>query len=234
MLTVHSVEVLLPRWLYKTYRPERELFKFGFSAVLLSSCQCGERIKHTYPHLCGCLLHYDQKGTNRTQSQTQSRSLHRCVFIISAHTAEKGRTKIKREGGRAGEMKWIREKSESKRKMPTKFKSLSSVSFWQRSAKRQILKCFAHTKKNSVRTNTTRSGCHAPFLFWRGGGGSLGSLSAPGKDNTWLGPDRICWLFLHFLCWFWRKICRSLRNGFKHDKMCSTELKVQHFYGLSN
>jgi len=55
------------------------------------------------------------------------------VFIISTLTAEKGRTKIKREGGREGGRKGKRDEMEmfcGEVKMPTMFKSLSSISFY--------------------------------------------------------------------------------------------------------
>lgn len=148
MFTVHSFEVLLPRWLYKTYCPERELFKFGISAVLLSSCQCSERIKHTQTHTCA-----NVSSIMIREGQAECNHKHKAgpyitVFIKSTHTAEKGRTKIKREGGRAREMKWkcFVEKWKCQQCSNHSIQFLSLSKRWQRLAQRQIWKCLAHNK----------------------------------------------------------------------------------------
>lgn len=167
MFTVHSFEVLLPRWLYKTYCPERELFKFGISAVLLSSCQCGESIKHTQNHTCvsSIMIREGQAECNHKHKAGP----YITVFIISTHTAEKGRTKIKREGGRAREMKWkcFVENVKCQQCSNHSLQFLSLSKRWQRLAQRQILKCLAHNRGTQF-SQILRSGCHAPFFYFEG------------------------------------------------------------------
>lgn len=146
MFTVHSFEVLLPRWLYKTYCPERELFEFGISAVLLSSCQCSERIKHTQTHTCANVSSIMIRGTNRTQSQTQSGSLHHCS--LSQPTLQRKaeqRLKEREEGQERwnGNVLWRRENGN---KIQISLFNFFISKWWQRFAQRQILKCLAHKR----------------------------------------------------------------------------------------
>lgn len=75
--------------------------------------------------------------------------------------------------------------------------SLSSVSFWQRSAQRQILKCLAHKRRTQfAQILQDQDVMH----YFEGVAVEVLVHSVPQAKITWLGPDRICWLFFCIFC----------------------------------